>query len=200
MTTIIINLVGKSASGKNFHKSRFLCSTNENIVNLLKKHPVIRIVSTTTRAIRPGEVKGEDYHYISVEEHMRLRNEGQIFEEVSLGTTKYSHCKSELKKLKSGGVGILETNPEGTRQIIKYLSGVKILSFGFDVDEETQRKRMKSRDASISEEEITTRINVNKEFDEIFKEKDLFEHIYLNDEEKENFPVDLYNSLNDILQ
>uniref|UniRef100_A0A8C4Q8A2 Guanylate kinase-like domain-containing protein n=1 Tax=Eptatretus burgeri TaxID=7764 RepID=A0A8C4Q8A2_EPTBU len=147
MTAIIIKFVGKNASGKNFHKSRFLYSTNENIVNLLKKHPVIRIVSTTTRAIRPGEVKGEDYHYISVEEHMRLRNEGQIFEEVSLGTTKYSHCKSELKKLKSGGVGILETNPEGTRQIIKHLSGVKILSFGFDVDEETQRKRMKSRDA-----------------------------------------------------
>ena len=36
------------------------------------------------------------------------------------------------------------------RQIIKHLSGngVKILSFGFDVDEETQLKRMKSRDTS----------------------------------------------------
>ena len=111
---------------------------------MLKKHHVVRIVSTT-RPIRPGEVEGEDYYYISVEEHMRLRNEGQIFE-VSLGTTKYSHCKSELKKLKSGGLGMLETNPEGMRQIIKHLSGVKILSFGFDVYEETQRKRMKSRD------------------------------------------------------
>ena len=36
--------------------------------------------------------------------------------------------------------------------------------------------------------------------DEIFKEKALFEHIYFNDEEKENFPVDLYNSVNDIFQ
>ena len=164
MVVVIINVVGNFCFWKkNFHKSRFLYSTNENIVNLLKKHPVIRIVSTTTRAIRPGEVKGEDYHYISVEEHMRLRNEGQIFEEVSLGTTKYSHCKSELKKLKSGGLGILETNPEGMRQIIKHRSGngVKILSFGIDV-EETQRKRMKSKDTSISKEEITTRINVNK--------------------------------------
>ncbi len=69
MTTIIINIVGKSASGKNFHKSRFLYSTNENILNLLKKHHVVRIVSTT-RAIRPGEVEGEDYYYISVEEHI----------------------------------------------------------------------------------------------------------------------------------
>ena len=76
---------------------------------------MILIVSTTTRKIRPGEVEGEDYYYISEEEHMRLRNEGQIFEEVSLGTIKYSHCKSELKKLKSGGLGILETNPEGMR-------------------------------------------------------------------------------------
>ena len=48
---------------------------------------MIRIVSTTTRAMRPGEVEGEYYYYISEEEHMRLRNEGQIFEEVSLGTT-----------------------------------------------------------------------------------------------------------------
>ena len=66
MTTVIINLVGKSPSGKNFHKSRFLYSTNENILNLLKKHPVIRIVSPTTRAIRPGEVDGEDYYYICI--------------------------------------------------------------------------------------------------------------------------------------
>ena len=104
---------------KNFHKSRFLYQTNENIVNLLKKHHVVCIVSTTMRAIRPGEVEGEDYYYISGEEHMRLRNEGQIFEEVSLDTTKYSHFKSELKKLKSGGLGILETNPEGMRKIMK---------------------------------------------------------------------------------
>ena len=88
------------------------------------------------------------------------------------------------------------------RQIIKHLSGngVKILSFGFDVDEETQRKCMKSRDTSISEEEITTRINSNQEFDEIFKENNVFEHIYSNDEEKDNFSIDLYNSWNYILQ
>ncbi len=33
MATIIINLVGKSAFGKNFHKSRFLTCKNENIVS-----------------------------------------------------------------------------------------------------------------------------------------------------------------------
>ena len=70
MPTIIINLVGKSASGKNFHKSRFLCSTNENIVNFLKKHHVIRIVSTTNRAMWAGEVEGEEDYDISAEEHM----------------------------------------------------------------------------------------------------------------------------------
>ena len=51
------------------------------------KHPVIHIVSLTTRVMGLGEVEGKDYYYISVEEHMRSRNEGQIFEEVSLGTT-----------------------------------------------------------------------------------------------------------------
>ena len=59
---------------------------------------------------------------------------------------------------------------------------------------------MKSRDTSISEEEITTCINSYKEFDEIFEENNLFEHIYFNDEEKENFTLDLYNSFNDIFQ
>ena len=93
MTTIIINLVGKSASGKKTFINQGSCVVQMRIFKIcFKKNPVIRIVSTTTRAIRPGEVEGEDYYYISVEEHMRLRNEGQIFE-VSLGTTKYSHCK-----------------------------------------------------------------------------------------------------------
>uniref|UniRef100_UPI0035902EEF guanylate kinase-like n=1 Tax=Myxine glutinosa TaxID=7769 RepID=UPI0035902EEF len=142
MTTIIINLVGKSASGKNFHKSRLLNSKNEKIVSSFLKHPMIRFVGTATRAMRPGEVEGEDYYYISMEEHMRLRNEGQIFE-VSLDTTKYSYWKSELKKLKFGGLRILETNPDRMRQIMKHLSdnGVKILTFGFDVDEETHRQQ-----------------------------------------------------------
>ena len=75
-------------------------SENEKITCLKNtKHVVMRVVSTTTRVMWPGEVEGEDYYDISIEEHMWLRNEGQIFEEVSLGTTKYSHCKSELKKL-----------------------------------------------------------------------------------------------------
>ena len=113
---------------------------------------MIHIVSTTTRVMRPGEVEGKDYYYISIEEHMWLRNEGQIFEEVSHGTTKYSYCKRELNKQKYGGLVLLKTNPEGIRQIIKHLSGngFKILSVGFDVDEEIQRKCMKSRDTSIS--------------------------------------------------
>ena len=57
--------MGKSASGKNFHKSRFLNKENEKITCFfLKKHPVIRIVSTTTRVMRPGEVEDEDYYNI----------------------------------------------------------------------------------------------------------------------------------------
>ena len=50
------------------------------------------------------------------------------------------------------------------RQIIIHLSanGVKILSFGFDIDEESQRKCMQSRDTSISEEEITSHVKVTK--------------------------------------
>ena len=55
-----------------------------------KQHPVIHIVCTISRVMRTGEVEDKDYYYISIEEHMQLRNKGQIFEEVSLGTTKYS--------------------------------------------------------------------------------------------------------------
>ena len=119
MKVVIINLVGKCALGKNFHKSRFLNSENEKNTCLKKinnkKNPVIHVVSSTTRVMQPGEVEGKDYYYISIEEHLLLRNEGQIFEEVSLDTTKYSHCKSELNKLKSVGLGLLETNPERMR-------------------------------------------------------------------------------------
>ena len=63
------------------------------------------------------------------------------------------------------------------RQIIKHLSGngVKILSFGFDVDEETQCKRMKSRDTSISEEEIQLVFMLIKNLMKYLKKR-----IYLN--------------------
>ena len=66
------------------------------------------------------------------------------------------HIVRVLNILKSGGLGLLETNPGGMRQIIKHLSGngVKNLSFSFDVDEETQRKCMKSRDTILVKKKL----------------------------------------------
>src|SRR3954469_4388042 len=51
------------------------------LVNALRQTPdFVYSVSCTTRAPRPGEVDGEDYHFVSVEEFQRRLAAGEFLE------------------------------------------------------------------------------------------------------------------------
>ena len=63
-----IVLVGKAASGKDYLRKR------------LMNKGLSYGVSHTTRDPRPGEVHGQDYIYVSVEEFMQLVESNQIVE------------------------------------------------------------------------------------------------------------------------
>ena len=69
MKTKLIAIIGRSASGKDTLLKRFL-SFHKDL------HPIIHY---TTRPIRPGETEGKEYHFVSVEEFTRMRDNQEFF-------------------------------------------------------------------------------------------------------------------------
>ena len=71
-------------------------------------------VTSTTRAARPGELDGRDYHFLSVEEFDRLVKNDGFIEHVSARVAQYGLTKAELERIwKDGRVPILVLDPDG---------------------------------------------------------------------------------------
>jgi guanylate kinase len=58
-----------------------------------------RLVTNTTRAPRPGEVNGRDYHFLSREEFISRRDQGDLFEWAETYGNFYGSSRRDLEKL-----------------------------------------------------------------------------------------------------
>jgi guanylate kinase len=75
-------------------------------------------VSATTRAPRPGEVNGVEYHFLSPEEFDRLVEQGGFVEHATYSGNRYGTPRSELEgRLARGADVVLEIELQGARQI-----------------------------------------------------------------------------------
>lgn len=76
-------------------------------------------VSATTREIRPGEVDGVSYHYITVEEFQRLLEENNLLEYNHYGSGDYygTPAAPVREVLERGGVAVLDIDANGARQV-----------------------------------------------------------------------------------
>lgn len=136
---MIIGLVGKTSSGK---------STIAKELDTIGLH---KIVTTTTRPPRKGEVDGVDYHFISESEFKRLQEEGAFIEttqyNVASGATwYYGTRKSDLE---TGTVIIL--NPDGLKAFRK--KEIDMLVFYITCSEGVMRNRLKLRGDDPAEAE-----------------------------------------------
>ena len=88
--------IGESGSGKNTIEREL--------------EPSMKIlVNSATREIRPGEVEGKDYYFITLEQFNKDEKNGKFVETLEVETektcgrkNKYGILKSELEKLKKG--------------------------------------------------------------------------------------------------
>lgn len=79
-----IILCGHAASGKDFLK------------NALKERGFKHAISYTTRPPRPGEVDGQDYHFISVQEFEKKIEEGFWYEYAPFNGWYYGTSKEQM--------------------------------------------------------------------------------------------------------
>jgi guanylate kinase len=75
-------------------------------------------VSATTRPIRPGEVNGRDYHFVTDEEFDALVANGHFLEWAYVFGHRYGTLKSEVvKQIESGRDVLLDIDWQGTQQL-----------------------------------------------------------------------------------
>lgn len=104
----LVLVVGASGSGKGV---------------LLKKarqfHPeIVFPVSCTTRAMRPGEIDGVQYHFVSDEEFTCRIEASEFLEWASYGGHKYGTLRSEIiPALEEGKMVLREVEVQGARNI-----------------------------------------------------------------------------------
>ena len=104
----------------------------------LARNPRLALsISTTTRAPRPGEQDGVDYHFVSVETFRQMQAAGEFLESAEVHGNFYGTTRRGIETLLSDDRDvILEIDWQGAQQIRKIYPesvGVFILPPSFDV-------------------------------------------------------------------
>lgn len=130
----MIVLVGESASGK---------SSIER--NLVKKHGFNRVISYTTRKPRQNEHDGIDYHFITEETFLRLKEKGFFAETAVYNGWYYGSAKDDCTDDK-----VAVMNPHGLRQV-KRIEGINVTAFYINVPRRDRLIKILQRGDDIEE-------------------------------------------------
>src|SRR5437763_7645063 len=85
----------------------------------MERIPALQLsVSATTRAPRPGERDGVDYHFLSRQDFERRVRAGEFVEHADYAGRRYGTLRSELEQRVRAGVPVvLEIEVQGARQV-----------------------------------------------------------------------------------
>jgi guanylate kinase len=89
------------------------------VTALLKRNPQIALsISFTTRAPRPGETNGKDYHFISREMFLEMAKEGDFLESAEVYGNLYGTSQNWInQQLAAGRDILLEIDWQGAAQV-----------------------------------------------------------------------------------
>lgn len=89
------------------------------LLNALRQTPdFVYSVSCTTRAPRPGEIDGEDYHFVTMEEFQRRLAAGEFLEHAQVHDNCYGTLRGAvIEQLRAGVDVLIDIDVQGARQI-----------------------------------------------------------------------------------
>ncbi len=109
-------------------------------------------VSATTRAPRPGEVDGVNYHYISRERFCELLERGEILEHTEYCGNLYGTLKSEAERIIGEGRDIiLEIEVEGALQVKQLMPEDTVTVMLIAPDRAELERRLRGRGTETDE-------------------------------------------------
>lgn len=128
-------------------------------------------VSCTTRAARPGEIDGEDYHFLSGEEFERRVEAGEFLEHARVHLHRYGTLRAPVvARLAAGQDLLMDIDTAGAEQIRgckdPVIEAALVDIFLYPPSLEELRRRLEKR-GTESEEEVATRLgNAAREMEE----------------------------------
>jgi guanylate kinase len=148
------------------------------IRGLMARIPRLELsVSATTRAPRPGERDGVDYHFLSPQEFERRVREGDFVEHADYAGRRYGTLRSELDaRLRAGAPVVLEIEVQGARQVRAALPDAALV-FIAPPSLDALSARLMGR-GTDDRGEVERRLRVAEEE---LRARDEFEHVVVND-------------------
>ena len=117
---------------------------------LLKEDPRLKLsISYTTRAPRPGEKNGREYHFVDDPTFLAMRGRGEFLESAEVHGNRYGTSKKVITDtLASGEDLVLEIDWQGARQVRSlYPDCVGIFIHPPSVEELERRMRARAQDS-----------------------------------------------------
>jgi guanylate kinase len=148
------------------------------IRTLRERRPELELaVSATTRAPRPGEEDGVDYHFLSDEEFDRRVEAGEFVEHARYSGRRYGTLRSELeRRLADGHPVVLEIEVQGARQVRGAMPEA-VQVFIAPPSEKALRTRLVGR-GTDAPEDVEARLQTAREE---LGAKEEFAHVVIND-------------------
>ncbi len=149
------------------------------IRTLRERFPGLELsVSATTRAPRPGEQDGVEYHFLSEAGFDQRLEGGEFVEHAEYAGNRYGTLRSEIDRARETGARalVLEIEVQGARQVRDALPGATQV-FIAPPSEEALRTRLVGRGADDAEQ-IERRLAVARKE---LGARDEFEHVIVND-------------------
>ena len=163
----MVVISGPSGSGKST-----ICK------RLLEDPRVVFSVSATTRKMRPGEVDGRDYHFLSVEEFRKRIARAEFIEHAEVYGNLYGTLRQPLEQaIAAGQLYLLEIDVQGALQL-KALGEPGQYLFIAPPDFEELRRRLLKRNTETPE--VLER-RLHKAEDE-YRERIKYDHVVINDD------------------
>lgn len=145
----LVTLTAPTCAGKNFL-----------LEALIDQLGFERIVSTTDRAARAGEIEGVHYNFISTEQSKKLEAQGDLAELVTYNGVRYGVTHREMEaKMSTGRPPLVILEPKGIEIYQKYCSskGWQLFKIYVETQESIRLERLVSRTTA----DILTRLNKN---------------------------------------
>ena len=153
------------------------------VKRLLEAMPDLTLsVSYTTRAARPGEVAGKDYHFVTKRRFIAMRSRGAFAEWAEVHGSLYGTPRRPLERIvQSGRDVLLDIDVQGTRQLRKCY-GAAVSIFVLPPSWKELKKRL-TRRGTDQRQEIQRRLeNARQELREISQ----YDYFLLNSDLRES--------------
>ena len=139
---------------------------------------VIVSVSHTTRAIRPGEVDGQDYHFVDQESFLSMAGHSAFLEHARVFDNYYGTSQQHVERLLLNGQDvILEIDWQGARQVRRLIEDSQSI-FILPPSLEALRQRLEGRgqdDETIIKRRMQDAVNEMSHYAE-------FDYLVVNDD------------------